>query len=163
MQADNFLSRGCVVDGERGSFVYHGIEGYAALLSSLPCTANPTPHLPSSTAEPSDSAPTSTAGLRAEFRRPAASAEEAAARLDFAMETVRWLSAGNMCAQEICSMLEPRTKAPQIKYSIGDILWHKEYGWRGPEALVLHASLELSCDLCFIWSCLVTSFVLCEV
>lgn len=96
LEADDFLSRGCVVDGERGSFVYHGIEG-----------------------------------LRAEFRRPSASAEEAAGRLDLAMETVRWLSAGNMCAQEICSMLEPRNKAPQIKYSIGDILWHKEYGWRG--------------------------------
>ena len=96
LEADEYLSRRCAVDGEQGSVVYHGEEG-----------------------------------LRAEFRRPAQTPEESAERLDQAIELQRWLAFGNLCAGEIFKGLEPREKPPQIKYSIGDILWHKEYGWRG--------------------------------
>jgi len=33
-----------------------------------------------------------------------------------ALETLKWLSLGNMCAGEIFAQLEPREKSPQIKY-----------------------------------------------
>ena len=32
------------------------------------------------------------------------------------METLKWLSLGNMCADEIFSRLEPREKSPEIKF-----------------------------------------------
>jgi len=51
--------------------------------------------------------------------------------MDRGFETLKWLNVGNRYGGVILEHLVPRVKNPEIKFRIGDILWHKEFGWRG--------------------------------
>eukprot|EP00285_Hemiselmis_virescens_P008315 CAMPEP_0173404520 /NCGR_PEP_ID=MMETSP1356-20130122/59587_1 /TAXON_ID=77927 ORGANISM="Hemiselmis virescens, Strain PCC157" /NCGR_SAMPLE_ID=MMETSP1356 /ASSEMBLY_ACC=CAM_ASM_000847 /LENGTH=310 /DNA_ID=CAMNT_0014365217 /DNA_START=79 /DNA_END=1011 /DNA_ORIENTATION=+ len=74
-----------------------------------------------------------TAGLRQEFKRATDTegGETLDDRLDAGFTLMRWLNTGNKHAEKILGNLEPRTKPPELTFSVGDIVCHKEYKWRG--------------------------------
>lgn len=68
--------------------------------------------------------------------------------MDYGFTVLRWLSSGSMYADTILESLKPRSKPVDSKFCIGDIVWHKEYQWRGKAyALVGHFVMEVN----FFW------------
>jgi len=79
--------------------------------------------------------------FRAECPQP-----ELQGRIDYGFEVLRHLSFGNRLGQLIFACLQPKKKTAAIKFEIGDILQHREYGWRG----VVYGWSEL-CELDDEW------------
>ncbi|KAJ1478988.1 hypothetical protein T484DRAFT_1959948 [Baffinella frigidus] len=70
-------------------------------------------------------------GLRRAFRAPASSPEDLQTRMDHGFEVLRHLSMGCRHGHAILECLSPKVKSPLIKFGIGDVLLHREFGWRG--------------------------------
>lgn len=89
---------------------------------------------------------------RKEFNRTTKPDEDLNDRMDYGFTVLRWLGSGNMYADTILESLKPRSKPVDSKFCIGDIVWHKEYQWRGKaHALVGHFGMKGMSPGNFFW------------